>query len=311
MGDNYFYCDFLHEMNPLSLFKLRSLNKSYYKIITLDVIHESIIKEINNRLFVIFGDSLVIFKQLLEQKKAIISGSFILQCILGEYWIDSDIDIFCPVNIYNNFNFLENFLITRLNFKIKNNYQDNYGYNTRVKNFEVIKHNDKIKIQIIELFIESNYEKLNMHVNGTDFDICKNMFYVENNVDNIRISALNNIFNKIIKSANNSGIDRCQKYYKRGFNIVDNIANISHVYVDSTLIPNEYEILTGDPSICACYPMSLNGSIITRLSHGLYNGYSTFCHSNCRIKNQDHFHYKYSFCDYRFIIDENDDSTGY
>lgn len=55
------------------------------------------INNINKKLGEIFGDQLNTFKTYLQESGAVISGSFIVQCILDEYWTDSDCDVFVPV----------------------------------------------------------------------------------------------------------------------------------------------------------------------------------------------------------------------
>jgi len=84
------------KLSPLSFYNLKLCNKLWNKYITLSMIKESIIKEINTRLLAILGDKYNDFIEILNITKAVISGSFIIQCILGEHWEDSDIDIYFP-----------------------------------------------------------------------------------------------------------------------------------------------------------------------------------------------------------------------
>jgi hypothetical protein len=53
-------------------------------------------KKIDKRLKDIFKDELPNFKLLMKKTGCFISGSFIIQCILEEYWCNSDIDIYVP-----------------------------------------------------------------------------------------------------------------------------------------------------------------------------------------------------------------------
>src|SRR5437868_9219660 len=81
---------------------------AYNFIITCKLFHlkfnikSNLIYEINFRLNKIFGDKTDDFKQLLKDTNSVISGSFIIQCLLNEYW-NTDIDIYIPTignNIY-------------------------------------------------------------------------------------------------------------------------------------------------------------------------------------------------------------------
>ena len=66
-----------------------------------------IIKEINSRLFEIFKNKLSDFKKSLVSTGAMISGSFILQCILNEKWRKYDIDIYLPIKNNGTINYNE------------------------------------------------------------------------------------------------------------------------------------------------------------------------------------------------------------
>jgi hypothetical protein len=52
---------------------------------------------VKNRLLEIMGSNLFAqFSKVMRQSGAVVTGSFVLQCILGERWRDSDIDFFVP-----------------------------------------------------------------------------------------------------------------------------------------------------------------------------------------------------------------------
>src|SRR5437762_2456462 len=89
-----------NEFSPLSLFQLRQVNKDLSKISDNDI-WRAAVKSIDNKLEEIFQDDMGEFKTLLAESKAVISGSFIVQCILGEFYEDSDIDIYVPVKNVN------------------------------------------------------------------------------------------------------------------------------------------------------------------------------------------------------------------
>ena len=74
--------------SPISLFKCKDIIN-----FTNAQIEKSIICTVEERMGKIFGDGITIFKNLLSSTHAVITGSFILQCILNEKWKNSDIDI--------------------------------------------------------------------------------------------------------------------------------------------------------------------------------------------------------------------------
>src|SRR5438128_2481895 len=80
---------------PIHVYNFTKTCKYYMTTVEIKLV---IIKEINRRLTIIFGDKLAGFKNVMRDTCSMISGSFILQCILGEYWDKSDIDIFVPAN---------------------------------------------------------------------------------------------------------------------------------------------------------------------------------------------------------------------
>lgn len=93
--NDIFKYEVLNHCNIASLMKMRALNTKYYNMITIDYIKKRIIKNIEDRLAKIFGFSWQPFQEQLKKSQAIISGSFIIQCILDEDW-NTDLDIYVP-----------------------------------------------------------------------------------------------------------------------------------------------------------------------------------------------------------------------
>lgn len=241
--EDYYGTDFLKEFNPLTLHKLRLTNKLFSKTITNEIIHESILREINRRLTIIFDDKLYEFKCLLSETKAVISGSFIIQCMLDEYYENSDIDIYFPINnnksylTKRDFNYyeIEKFLWKTMNFKVKESYADISRYksdqsdgkiNIKWVRTYITSRND---IQVIQVKIDNNHDLMKDFINDTfDFDFCKNLYYVNNKKEYINIFKMNDVFNKIgnfeLKHRLGSMIQRYKKYTERGFNISMNVS---------------------------------------------------------------------------------------
>jgi len=78
-------------LKPVNIYRL-SLTSKYYK--NHINVKKFIIKEINVRLNEIFDEKIYQFKDSLSD--AFISCSFIIQCILGEYCNNSNINIYVP-----------------------------------------------------------------------------------------------------------------------------------------------------------------------------------------------------------------------
>src|SRR5437762_1587018 len=71
-------------LNPLDILKITDSSSTFEKCL---------IYHINERLKKIFGDKYLQFKSILSKFNLAISGSFVLQCILGIEWEASDLDI--------------------------------------------------------------------------------------------------------------------------------------------------------------------------------------------------------------------------
>uniref|UniRef100_A0A6C0CC07 Uncharacterized protein n=1 Tax=viral metagenome TaxID=1070528 RepID=A0A6C0CC07_9ZZZZ len=94
--ENIIYDDVLNELKlsmiPIDLYNLSRTCNRYNKSIPIKYIKERIMNEIDRRLRIIFGEDFEEFAAIFRNSKAVITGSFITQCILGEYW-DNNIDI--------------------------------------------------------------------------------------------------------------------------------------------------------------------------------------------------------------------------
>lgn len=72
-----------------SLDKVRKLSK-YHKKTVEDYVSKKTIGRINKRMTDILGEEWNKLKNIMEETGDIISGSFVLQCILNESWDKSD-----------------------------------------------------------------------------------------------------------------------------------------------------------------------------------------------------------------------------
>ena len=208
-------------LNPLDKYNFLIALKFY------DMIKQHIIHEINSRLMDVFGNQLANFKQCMKETGSMISGSFILQCILKEEWKNSDIDIYVPMigntiympkaeqkgeTIYMKSN-VDNFMHYQMHF---DGHHDNYAIHDYIKYVRTYFNNTQ-HIQIIGVDIEK--DTLLSFVNETfDFSICKNIY---DGKGNLILSNLHDIYHKTLNfnstRSSSSSIDRYYKYQNRGF----------------------------------------------------------------------------------------------
>lgn len=92
-------CKICQFLDPTSIYNLSLTTKTFMPIIIQsNMMHNSIINNVNDNLYKMFDNKTKEFKNLLEKYKCVISGSFIVQSIIDEYWEGSDIDIYFPID---------------------------------------------------------------------------------------------------------------------------------------------------------------------------------------------------------------------
>uniref|UniRef100_A0A6C0CBV1 Uncharacterized protein n=1 Tax=viral metagenome TaxID=1070528 RepID=A0A6C0CBV1_9ZZZZ len=247
---------------PIDLYHLAQTCKSCQKKIKISHVKKSVINEINRRLYNIFNDDFDDFKSAMRGSGAIISGSFIIQCILGEYWRDSDIDIYVNTKMFEDFHNPNHMTYDFLNKKSEDSdlseHEDSVSdanilkYMTRKNYF--LEHTalnyDGLPAYIIDFkvhktkiqFIGVPERNIVMHIiNNYDFDICKNAYKFDDIFDgetNLFIYRLNDIFCRCTNFAPKSNLERnikrYLKYHRRGFNFYsynkDNMITRSNIW---------------------------------------------------------------------------------
>ena len=229
----------------LSVLELHNLSKTCTTLLVYKSKYHTnkiIIDKINKKLLSYFDDnpSLVKrFKELMKKTCSVISGSFLIQCILNiEWYCDNsitDLDIYIPIvgnvikvpfkNAYPKSE-MDDFMYYAIG-------HDGYGYNPEYHGITTEKiefvNNYNNRTQITGIKTNKNIEAIQNFIDTTfDLDVCKNMYYVDENGEHIRVSSLENI---LTKSANlviddyqfikhdRYIINRCKKYERRGFKI--------------------------------------------------------------------------------------------
>jgi len=180
---------------------------------------------INKRLAVIFEDNVNEFKRVMEESYAVISGSWIIQCMMDEFWQDSDIDIFVPGEIHRMILFFQSLngtIIEEQNMVYKSILDNNHVKIKSIVTMFVCGH----KIQLIQLDIEKEYQKLYHYLTSVfDFDIIKNMYYIDRQQEQLILCNINQIMTKstVFQVGNSvmSSIKRYYRYNQRGIHIVN------------------------------------------------------------------------------------------
>lgn len=193
-------------------------------------IKTSIIKNINHRLSLILGDKLEEFKQYIKSGQYAISGSFLLQCMLDEYWERSDVDVY---TMAFDRNYLDIEIFLREQFQEwDGNFDDGYhaqevewirNYHYYFEHIQIIAVNMYSDNQIYESIFElpSNVSLFKRFIDDmADFAILKNIYYYDG-TDHLILNNLYNIFNRITEYHRTGGIkvsiERYHKYKERGF----------------------------------------------------------------------------------------------
>jgi len=258
-----------------------------------------IINTINDKLSAIFGSNYLEFAIILKSYNTIIAGSFILQCIIGENWSDSDIDIFIPIK------FIDNTYQTEIDnyLKIYTNRCDLkytiYKYVISDKIYCVRDYllDNKYKIQLIYVDI-TNDELTTFILEITDFNFCKSFY----NLEQVYIANLTSVVNKQCKLNFTNNLKRSmiryRKYLGRGFEFDINNDEL-------------YEKILNTHQLHICDTNSTEYSIDDYCVKFNYNGAIFFidpCYNDCPIKlcQKSHLHLfqriSYSYYKYTMIL---------
>lgn len=198
----------------------------------------------------------------MKDTQSVISGSFIIQCLLDEYWDYSDIDIYVSTHDNNVHSpkkpeeradyiksDVDDFMYYNMKFEGSHN---NYEIDNCIKwvrdylpdttysdgdygKYELIRKNNPqshYNVQIIGIDVDKTYDSLKTFIDTTfDFTICKNMYFYDGK-DNIILSNLNEIFTRetnFVSTRNlSSTIERYHKYTEKGKFIFRNKNTITY-----------------------------------------------------------------------------------
>jgi len=194
---------------PIDLYNLIMTCKYYSKHISEKDFKDKIINEMDRRLLYIFGDDYTEFKKIMHVTRSNIIGSFVIQCILGEYWEDE-------IDICTDIGGLSSFLMD----KKKGYYKD--GSKIRANNPIIL---DKLFFSVNGYDIKLIYVRTGnvfRYVSKTcKFNVCKTMCqYLEDmSTYDLRVDSISDIANRYtnIYVKYKSYDDDFKKYYNKGF----------------------------------------------------------------------------------------------
>lgn len=176
------------------------------------IIQQKIINKINEHINKIFLHDAADFKNLLKKTGSIISGSFLLQIILNEYWQDTDIDIYVPYCMKDyDVEFIEFFK------KYELIYENHNTYNLCAKGIEYVNtynvNNKIIQLIVVDCSLFGMYSYI---ISSFDYDFCKNVYGINKYKEYIRMHNFQKIIDKTDMETRTES-KRYIKYSDRGF----------------------------------------------------------------------------------------------
>lgn len=203
------------------IYALGFVNKKYQKRFDKHLIMKIILARTTKKLQNIFGEYYDQFVKNMIESNAIIGGSFILQCILNEWWYDSDIDIYVDVKYEHKFHEnMKNIAHVDQEDEDFDNYNSVFENIINISSYYIDLDEKDDKIQVISIRTSDKYSLID-HINNTGFDVCKNILKY-NNSGKLQLHLKN--FRELIAKTSTFIIQdvddffhRLEKYSSRGF----------------------------------------------------------------------------------------------
>lgn len=182
-------------LTPVDLYNLKHVTKGTYREIKRKDIDDNIIRRIHRRLRELLRDKYDLFIEYMGANPIVMSGLFLMQCILGEEWkitdIQIDIEVYAYMDYYDN-----NF------FDILKTNNDIYKPKKPFTLYEnVIDYVNVYDARIRPMFISpkktNSFNIFKKYVaNIFDLSICKNIFQIENGKNILQIYNFTNLVNR-------------------------------------------------------------------------------------------------------------------
>lgn len=212
----------------LDIYNMACVNKEFNGVIGRKTMEKSIIVKINDIFNDVFGDKVNKFKQLLGEYNGVVSGDFILECILNLKILDTHKK--SSIVIYvgkNGFSIINKFFSQINNIYVSGSW-NHINNNIRYSSYTIESRKYSITVKTpVEISLEEYMDIDNC------FDIHKNYYKYEKGCENIIISNLNDILNKDTNfyfDYNLTGcLDKYKKYVGMGFTF-KNIVNKNIIF---------------------------------------------------------------------------------
>jgi hypothetical protein len=223
---------------------LKKKNKKIIGITDPNAIHKEMLKQLAiEGCGTEYFDPDYKFDDVLNECKAYIAGSFLLQIVHGERYEDSDIDIFCPSRRVSTLlsYFFQNPHTTikkMYGVKLPENYMD---MKVPIENIIDIRGTSGRKIQIISLLVDD----VNKHIeNSFDFSFCKirwdgKKLYPEDLTNIARKVGVINVYSRYRPDRLNKYIDRGYKFTLDFTRTLSNVNLKLHIQHDHTFLVSQ------------------------------------------------------------------------
>lgn len=186
-----------------------------------------IIVSINARLGAFFGENIQKFKKLLEDSGGYISGSFIIDCILNKCWKNYfpllQIFVDVPLDIYVISEECMDIFTSKFH-PFFTDLQDEIGDAWYYVSCTDDIFDDYYNLHINQSVIVRGFERANDKEwvkSIMNFDVCRNIYYIENGVEKIEIANLRGILDMVIRCSQEEYLlyseRMVEKYVERGF----------------------------------------------------------------------------------------------
>jgi hypothetical protein len=226
--------------SPVILSKIKRVSKYYFEKITWKTINFSIIDHIHKRLRHVLGVQYNTFIKYISTHDIVISGSFIIQCILDEYNANSDIDLYSFHQTEKDEIATQSITSSSTDFEpfcdiidksllgpddyCQTHISNPYNKPFIIKVIDIIQ--DEFTLQNVQLSVESIAEFKMYMLQYFDMDIGRNLFAIVDNKPVLHIGKFSAIINKRAEMSISDYLwdkqqimVRANKYNKRGFAI--------------------------------------------------------------------------------------------
>lgn len=238
-------CEVVKHLNPCDVYEFSFVNKFVHGTISMQTI---IIERLNIKMKDILGDAWDKVKLELEKVGGVISGSIIIQTILGENW-ETDVDIMLDNTKlthtqikHKQISNFDDFLYQTLDLKWAN-YDSMHTYERGQEEIVSVRCYDlktcKTKVQTVIFKVED--KTMDQFVfSHSDFDICRNVYGIKDGIEYVKVCSMDQIVNRrtrfaLGKHVSNS-MGRHHKYVSRGFTFTNDVKDaFEQIVTDPTM----------------------------------------------------------------------------